>query len=93
MERNTPSREGASPLVDRRCFVCVRERHANGLVEFLFAVGDPDLCVELVMPAAAFDDFCARNRVEHVDRMAPSTPEDAPDFAWDLHQATHVRFR
>lgn len=93
MERNTPFREGARPLGDRRCFVCVRERHANGLVEFLFAVGDPDLSVELVMPEAAFDDFCARNRVERVAHMTPSTPEDAPDFAWDLHRATHDRFR
>lgn len=75
-----------------RKYVCVRDRHPNGLIEFLFAIGDPDLSVELVMPSAAFDDFCATNNVTFVDELVPSAPETA-DFAWDLRQATHVRFR
>lgn len=83
----------AGALTGVRTYACVRERHDNGLVEFLFAVGDPELCVELVMPQAAFDDFCARNRVEFLDHMAASSPSDADDFAWDLHRATHERFR
>ena len=33
-----------------RKFVRILQQHANGLVEFSFAVGDPDVCVELVMP-------------------------------------------
>ena len=32
--------------------------------EFDFAIGFPDLSVELVMPKAAFDEFCRRNDVE-----------------------------
>ncbi len=80
-------------LSGQRTYVCVRERHDNGLIEFLFAVGEPDLCVELVMPEAAFEDFCERNRVEFVDRMTSSGPEETSDFAWDLHQARNVRFR
>ena len=33
-----------------------------GLIEFEFAVGDPDVAAELVMPKAAFEEFCAANR-------------------------------
>ena len=33
----------------------------NGkFVEFEFALGDSDLSVELIMPFAAFDEFCRR---------------------------------
>jgi phenol hydroxylase P0 protein len=35
----------------------------NQLVEFDFAIGEPALYVELVLPLDAFQEFCARNRV------------------------------
>lgn len=79
-----------------RKFVRVMRTRANGLIEFEFAVGDPDVAVELVMPKAAFDEFCANNQVELL-RDAPAVAFDAEaadaDFHWNLHQATHQRFR
>lgn len=30
-------------------------------VEFIFVYGDPDLAVELVLPASAFREFCSEN--------------------------------
>ncbi len=33
-------------------------------VEFRFALGDPDLTVDLVMPPHAFAQFCAREQAE-----------------------------
>lgn len=44
-------------------YVRVFERRADGLVSFEFAIGWPELAVELMLPAAAFDAFCATNRV------------------------------
>ena len=44
-------------------FIRVRNRRANGLVQFDFAIGAPEIFVELLMPQAAFDEFCAVNRV------------------------------
>lgn len=46
----------------------IRVRSAEGarFVEFDFAIGDPALFVELVMPPAVFADFCRRNRVVHM---------------------------
>jgi phenol hydroxylase P0 protein len=79
-----------------RKFVRVQRIRANGLVEFDFAVGDSDVSVELVMPKAAFDEFCANNKVEFMtDVLAKPVDADAADadFNWNLHQATHQRFR
>lgn len=79
-----------------RKFVRVMRTLPSGLIEFEFAVGDPDVAVELVMPKAAFEEFCAANRVELVS-AAKAGPADADaadaDFHWNLHQATHQRFR
>lgn len=58
----------ALPEVDTtRRFVRVIERRADGLVAFEFAIGWPELAVELLLPAAAFETFCAANRVQRLD--------------------------
>ncbi|MAA74097.1 MAG: phenol hydroxylase [Salinisphaeraceae bacterium] len=46
-----------------RCYVLVREERADGFVEFDFSIDDPDLAAELIMPRAAFDEFCQANDV------------------------------
>ncbi len=75
-----------------RKFVRVIEQHANGLVEFEFAVGEPELCAELVLPQAAFSAFCASHQV--VFLPARSAPAAEPsDWQWNLRDATHQRFR
>ncbi|HTN65650.1 MAG TPA: phenol hydroxylase subunit [Burkholderiaceae bacterium] len=77
-----------------RRFVRVLGTLPNGLIEFVFAIGDPDVAVELVMPKPAFDEFCRANEVEFLVAEAPAEPQatDA-DFKWGMHQATHQRFR
>ncbi len=79
-----------------RKFVRVMRTLPNGLIEFEFAVGDPDVAAELVMPKAAFNEFCQANQVELLTDAKPE-PADADasdaDFHWNLHQATHQRFR
>lgn len=58
----------------------VRFGRMNGnFVEFSFAVGSPDLMVELVMPLASYEDFCRTNQVTHL------TP--AEELAMDIDQA------
>lgn len=50
-----------------RKFVRVTEERADGLVSFEFAIGWPELCVELLLPRAAFAEFCARQQVLRLD--------------------------
>jgi phenol hydroxylase P0 protein len=66
----------ASPSLDtapettldtRKKYVRVLERREDGLVAFEFAIGWPELMVELLLPAAAFDEFCATHRVIRLD--------------------------
>ncbi|WP_298704015.1 phenol hydroxylase subunit [uncultured Variovorax sp.] len=51
-----------------RKFVRLKEERAGGMVIFDFAIGWPDLSVELMMPRAAFDEFCTTHRVEQLWR-------------------------
>ncbi|QPN29599.1 phenol hydroxylase subunit [Diaphorobacter sp. JS3051] len=48
-------------------FVRVLGRRDNGFVEFAFSIGWPELSVELMLPAPAFEAFCAAHRVRHLD--------------------------
>ena len=46
-----------------RRYVRVCERRADGFVEFEFAIGDPALCVELMLKEGDFHTFCLANDV------------------------------
>ena len=34
----------------------------KGFVEFDFAIGDPSIYIELILPPAAFEEFCKKNQ-------------------------------
>ena len=54
-------------LDTRKKYVRVLERRADGLVAFEFAIGWPELLVELLLPEPAFAEFCATHRVIRLD--------------------------
>lgn len=56
-----------APDVTRK-FVRLKAELADGVVIFDFAIGWPDLSVELMMPRAAFDEFCTTHQVERLGR-------------------------
>jgi len=64
------------PLVcdTSRRFVRVTDERDDGLVAFDFAIGWPELSVELLLPRAAFEAFCTENRVVRL----PPHPEPHP---------------
>lgn len=47
-----------------RKYVRINQLRADGLVCFEFAIGWPELFVDLMLPRAAFDDFCLRQKVQ-----------------------------
>ncbi|MEZ5702284.1 MAG: phenol hydroxylase subunit [Burkholderiaceae bacterium] len=64
MSIQTPTTIEPRPQPDlSKKFVHVLERRSDGLVSFEFSIGWPELAVELMLPSAAFDDFCRQNRV------------------------------
>ena len=47
-----------------RRFVRVLQRRSNGLVEFEFSIGWPELSVELMLPERDFADFCVVQKAQ-----------------------------
>lgn len=58
-------------------YIRVRSAPEDKFVEFDFAIGYPDLFVELVLPRDAFRIFCEHNNVVHMDsEMIRQVDED-----------------
>ena len=74
-------------------FVRVVDECANGMVEFEFAVGEPELFVEMVLPKAAFEDFCRTQGVVPTVALRDESGERAEDWDWTLYAARDQRFR
>lgn len=76
-------------------FVRVVETRTDGLVEFEFAIGEPELFVELLMPRAQFEEFCATQGVTPTfGRLAAASAGSAEhEWDWSLHAAREQRFR
>lgn len=53
--------------VNRR-YVRFRELDDRDYVQFDFAIGDPELCVELTLPLPAYQAFCKANQVTYLTR-------------------------
>jgi phenol/toluene 2-monooxygenase (NADH) P0/A0 len=77
-----------------RRYVRIRRVRDDGFVEFEFAIGDPDMFVELILPQAALAGFCTANEVILLDESpGTSQPQAGADSAWTLADATQRRFR
>ncbi len=50
-------------VLGRQCFVRRTGINRHGMVEFDFSIGDPELYVEMILPEAAFREFCDNNNV------------------------------
>lgn len=66
---------------EQKRYVRVTDVRRGGFVEFDFSVGDPELYVELILPQAAFQEFCKANRVEHLSE-AEAERVDADREKW-----------
>ena len=94
----TPAEPGPTGLPGLTCFVRRRGVIDDRFIEFDFAIGDPTLYVEMVLPLAAFDQFCRLNRVQvmsseqaravDVDMQKWRYGDDAlqPDFEQHNHE-------
>ena len=69
------ARAGADPppFDPQRCFVRLTQVRPDGFVEFEFAIGDPDLAVELILPSDADREFCVNNGVIELPPIRPTT--------------------
>lgn len=71
MTKPMPSAVDALTCDIARKFVRVKEVRPDGFVCFEFSIGWPELFVDLMLPQAAFDDFCVQ---QHAQRLSDSAP-------------------
>ena len=64
VENNQREVDGGISAEQLPRFVRVLKRGQTDLVVFEFSIGWPELAVELMLPQAAFDEFCAKNNVQ-----------------------------
>jgi len=76
MQTPSDSTETPSGFDPMRRYVRVLETGADGFVSFEFAIGWPDLAVELLLPVAAFEEFCATHRVTRLAATATASREE-----------------
>ena len=90
----TPDAPDAQWDVTRK-YVREVQQHDNGMVEFEFAVGEPGLFVEMVMPRREFEDFCAMHGVQPTQGRLPEQAAGSAEHEWDwsLHDARQQHFR
>jgi phenol hydroxylase P0 protein len=74
-------------------FVRVVEERSDGMVAFEFAVGEPELFVEMVLPQAAFVDFCEQQGVVPTPAHVDGEAVRAGDWNWTLYAARDQRFK
>lgn len=68
MPTPAPDADTVYPECDiSRRFVRVLQRRSNGLVEFEFSIGWPELSVELMLPEADFEAFCSVQKARRLD--------------------------
>ena len=89
----TPASPAAWDVAQR--FIRIVQAHDNGMVEFEFAVGEPGLYVEMVMPRQQFEEFCAMQAVVPTHGRLPEHGEDsaAHEWDWSLRDARERHFR
>ena len=62
-------------------YVRVTNENHKGFVEFQFAIGDPELYIEMLLPPQAFAAFCEEHEVEYLDEDA-ARAVDAKENKW-----------
>ncbi len=62
-------------------YVRVTDRDHRGNVEFQFSISDPSLYLEMILPPAAFDDFCREHQVRVLSREE-GAQVDAKERRW-----------
>jgi len=69
-------------------FVRVTHLRADGFIEFDFSLGEEEMYVELILPAQAFDDFCALNKVVFLDESTRLRLDEADPTRCRLSSVT-----
>lgn len=71
-------------------FVRVTEVRPDGFVAFDFAIGEPEIYVEMLLPQDGFEAFCAQQNVIRLDAADAGDQAPGDDFLWRLADAARA---
>ena len=81
-------------------FVRIIKTLPSGFVEFEFAVGEPELFVEMLLPPMAFNEFCIAHQViptvgslGSLGSLKNDEKDDAQAWEWNLRAAREQHWR
>ncbi len=73
-------------MTAQKRYVRITSRDRPGFVEFNFSLGDPALYLEMILPTAAFTEFCRDNQVTFLgDKEAAAV--DKQQAKWQYGEA------
>jgi phenol hydroxylase P0 protein len=77
-----------------RCFVRVTGERGD-FVEFEFALGEPEIFIEMILTREAFEDFCRERNpvIQQLDEGESGRDEGEAEFDWRLSDAREKHFR
>ena len=75
-----------------RKYVRISNVRPEGLVEFDFAIGEPELVVEMILTPEAFQEFCETHKAIMLPPEEGSNVEPS-DWDWRMKDATRTRFK
>ncbi|WP_028601077.1 phenol hydroxylase subunit [Ottowia thiooxydans] len=83
------------PFNPNHRFIRLIKARADGMVELEFALGEPQLFVELVLPKAQFEQFCKDQQVTPTEWPLPENAAGTAEHEWDwsLREARDQHFR
>jgi len=76
-ENNSSDKYSRDKFDVNKRYVRITGIKKNNLIEFDFAIGEPEIYVELVLPFMAYQEFCANNNVINM------TAEEAASVDYD----------
>ena len=89
VEDSVTNTSGIDPDGSPKCFIRIKGKRQR-FIEFDFAVGSPDLAMEMIMPEIDFAEFCHRHHVIMIDQR-DSDAIDAERAEWRTGTASSDR--
>ena len=76
-----------------RHFVHITSDSRKGFVEFNFSINDPSLFLEMILPTAAFNEFCQRNKVTFLsnDEVKAVEQQQKKWRQWDVSTCSEAQ--
>lgn len=83
MGMNTHITDSVADFDISKRFIRIINELDNGIVEFEFAMGEPEIFVEMILPPTEFKLFCQEQNVTPSHGPLPPSAKNSPEEQWE----------